>query len=91
MLLGTGGANAGASRDLPLLAELAIGNGLDREKALEALTLGAAGALDAADRLGSVERGKDAELLVLDGDPLVGTTNVRYVISNGRVVVTPED
>jgi imidazolonepropionase-like amidohydrolase len=91
VLLGTGGANAGASRDLPLLAELAIGNGLDREKALEALTLGAAGALDAADRLGSVERGKDAELLVLDGDPLVGTTNVRYVISNGRVVVTPED
>jgi imidazolonepropionase-like amidohydrolase len=91
VLLGTGGANAGASRDLPLLAELAIGNGLDREKAFEALTLGAASALDAADRLGSVERGKDAELLVLDGDPLVGTTNVRYVISNGRVVVTPED
>lgn len=91
VLLGTGGSNPSASRDLPLLAELAIGNGLDREKAFEALTLGAARALDAADRLGSVERGKDAELLVLDGEPLVGTTSVRYVISGGRVVVTPED
>jgi imidazolonepropionase-like amidohydrolase len=91
VLLGTGGANPSASRDLPLLAELAIGNGLDRDKAFEALTLGAARAFDVGDRLGSVERGKDAELLVLDGDPLVGTTNVRYVISGGRVVVTPED
>jgi imidazolonepropionase-like amidohydrolase len=91
VLLGTGGANPSASRDLPLLAELAIGNGLDRDKAFEALTLGAARALDVADRLGSVERGRDAELLVLDGEPLVGTTNVRYVISAGRVVVTPED
>ena len=91
VLLGSGGGNPSASRDLPLLAELAIGNGLDRDKAFEALTLGAARALDASDRIGSVERGKDAELLVLDGDPLVGTTNVRYVISGGRVVVTPED
>jgi imidazolonepropionase-like amidohydrolase len=91
VLLGTGGSNPGASRDLPLLAELSIGNGLERDKAFEALTLGAARAFDVADRLGSVERGKDAELLVLDGDPLIGTTNVRYVVSGGRVVVTPED
>ncbi len=91
VLLGSGGANPSASRDLPLLAELAIGNGLDRDKAFEAITLGAARALDVSDRLGSVERGKDAELLVLDGDPLVGSTNVRYVISSGRVVLTPED
>jgi imidazolonepropionase-like amidohydrolase len=91
ILLGTGGANPSASRDLPLLAELAIGNGLEREQAFEALTIGAARSLDVADRLGSVERGKDAELLVLDGEPLTGTTSVRYVISGGRVVVTPED
>ena len=42
VLLGTGGVNPAASRDLPLLAGLAIGNGLDKEKAFEALTLGAA-------------------------------------------------
>ena len=91
VLLGSGGADAGASRDLPLLAELAVGNGLDREKAFDALTITAARMLDVADRLGSVERGKDAELLVLDGEPLATPTSVRYVISGGRVVVTPED
>ena len=91
VLLGSGGAGGLASRDLPLLAQLAIGHGLDREKALAALTIDAARALDVADRIGSVERGKDADLLVLDGEPLATTTKVRYAISGGRVVITPED
>jgi len=91
VLLGTGGSNPGASRDLALLAEMTIGSGFDRDKAFESLTIGAARALDVADRLGSVERGKDAELLVLDGEPLASATRVRYVISAGRVVLTPED
>jgi imidazolonepropionase-like amidohydrolase len=91
VLLGSGGLDPAASRDLPLLAGLAIGNGLDREKAFEALTIGAARALDVADRLGSVESGKDADLIVLDGEPLVSTSHVRWVITGGQVVVTPED
>jgi imidazolonepropionase-like amidohydrolase len=90
VLIGSGGVD-GATRDLPLLAALAIGHGLDRETAFAALTLGAARALDVADRLGSLERGKDADLLVLDGEPLLGTTSVRYVVSAGRVVVSPEN
>jgi imidazolonepropionase-like amidohydrolase len=90
VLIGSGGTDPEASRDLPLLAGLAIGNGLEREKAFEALTSGAARAMDASDRIGSVETGKDADLLVLDGEPLVSTTRVRYVVSGGRVVVTPE-
>lgn len=90
VLIGSGGTSAAASRDLPLLAEIAIGNGLDRDKAFEALTIGAARAFDAADRIGSVARGKDAELLLLDGDPLTPQGRVLYVISAGRVVVTPE-
>jgi len=77
----------GASRDLPLLAALAVGHGLEREKAFEALTLGAARALDVGDRIGSIEQGKDADLLVLDGEPLASTTRVQYVISAGDVVV----
>ena len=44
-----------------------------------------------ADRLGSVELGKDGELIVLTGEPLASATRVQYVISAGRVVVTPED
>lgn len=90
VLIGSGGTMPSASRDLPLLAEVAIGNGLDRQKAFEALTIGAARAFDASDRIGSVTRGKDAELLLLDGDPLTPQGRVLYVISAGRVVVTPE-
>lgn len=91
VLIGSGGTDAEASRDLPLLAELAVGHGLAREKAFDALTLGAARALDVADRIGTVELGKDAELLVLDGEPLTTAGRVRYVISAGRVVVEPKE
>lgn len=91
VLLGSGGMDPSATRDLPLLAGLAVGAGLDRATAFDALTLGAARVLDVADRLGSVEVGKDADLIVLDGEPLVSTTHVRHVIAGGRVAVTPED
>lgn len=91
VLLGSGGRDPSVTRDLPLLAGLAIAHGLGREAALEAITIGAARVLDVADRVGSVEAGKDADLLVLDGPPLESTTNVRFTISSGRVVVTPEN
>ena len=77
----------GPSGDLPLLAALAVGHGLEREAAFEALTLGAARALDMGDRIGSIEQGKDADLLVLDGEPLASTTRVQFVVSAGDVVV----
>ena len=89
VLLGSGGEAPRASRDLPLYAALAVGHGLDRDRAFEALTLGAARAFDVADRLGSVEVGKVADILVLDGEPLSTTTHVRYVVVDGRVVVAP--
>ncbi len=91
VLLGSGGTDPAATRDLPLVAQIAVGHGLEREKAFEALTLGAARALDVSDRLGSVERGKDADLLLLDGDPLEAGTRVQRVISAGRIVLNPED
>jgi imidazolonepropionase-like amidohydrolase len=91
VLLGSGGGSPGSSRDLPLLAELAIGNGLDRDKAFDAITLGAARAFDASDRLGSLEVGKDAEILVLEGEPLAADARVRFVVSSGRVVLEPQD
>ena len=89
VLIGSGG-EAAASGDLPLLAELAIGHGFDREEAFAALTTRAAQVFDLGDRLGAVEVGKDADLLVLDGEPLVSTTRVRYVITGGRVAVSPQ-
>lgn len=86
VLIGSG-ATAGATRDLPLLASLAVGHGWKREAALAALTSRAARVLDAADRIGTLELGKDADVLVLDGEPLSSTTRVRFVISDGEVVV----
>ena len=91
VLIGSGGGVARATRDVPIMAAQAIGHGLDRDAAFRALTLGAARALDVADRVGSVERGKDADLLILDGEPLVTTTRVNYVIAGGDVVVSPEN
>jgi len=81
VLLGTGGDRAG---QLPLMARLAIAGGLDREAAFEAVTLGAARAFDVADRFGSVEVGKVAELLLLDGAPLEGRPT--HVVVAGEVV-----
>ena len=91
VLIGSGGANIDATRDLPLLAAVAVGHGLPREKAFAALTESAARAFDVADRVGTVARGKDAELLVLDGEPLKTTTRVQYVISNGQVKLSPKE
>ncbi|MBI5363559.1 MAG: amidohydrolase family protein [Planctomycetes bacterium] len=90
VLFGSGGQDPAASRDLPLLVQMSIGHGFEREAAFDALTLGAARVLDAADRIGSIERGKDADLLLLDGDPLTSEGRVRFVISAGRLVLTPE-
>lgn len=91
VLLGTGGRTASATRDLPLLAELAVGHGLDAELAFEALTIGAARTFDIAGRVGSVEVGKDADLLVLDGMPLEPDSHIEYVFCGGRLAVSPKN
>jgi imidazolonepropionase-like amidohydrolase len=89
VLIGSGGSREGA-RDLALLAGLAVGHGLDRDAAFAALTLAAAETFDVADRVGSVEVGKQADLLLLQGDPLSPATRVQYVLVAGKVVLEPE-
>jgi imidazolonepropionase-like amidohydrolase len=91
-------ANAGASialctghpsRPVHLLAleaSLAVRAGLDQEVALRAITLNAAAALSLDDRIGSIEPGKDADLAIFDGDPLLPTSQVTHTIIGGRVV-----
>jgi len=64
---------------------LLIAAGLDRTKALEALTLQAARILGVADRVGSLEPGKDADLVVYDGDPFSPTTRILGVMVDGRL------
>lgn len=67
-------------------AAMAVANGLPRTVALEALTIQAARILGIADRVGSLEPGKDADLVLFDGDPFEYTTHVCGVIIEGEPV-----
>ncbi|HEX9580086.1 MAG TPA: amidohydrolase family protein [Gemmatimonadales bacterium] len=74
------------SRTLPYEAANAVGYGLPRDEALRAVTINAAEMLGVADKLGTIEVGKIANLVVTDGDPLEITTQFRHVIVAGRDV-----
>lgn len=54
---------------LPLCAGLAVKSGMDRFDALKAITINAARHIGIEDRVGSLEPGKDADIVLMDGDP----------------------
>jgi imidazolonepropionase-like amidohydrolase len=66
-------------------AGFAAAHGLAREDALRAVTIDAAQAIGVANRLGSLELGKDGDLALFDGDPLEYTTHVTAVVIDGRI------
>jgi len=72
-------------------AALAVRAGMSRDKALEALTLAGARMLDLDARIGSLEVGKDADLIVLSGDPLSVRTKVLQTFVEGRKVFDRDD
>jgi imidazolonepropionase-like amidohydrolase len=67
-------------------AAMAMMNGLGFDRALRAITLDAAKILAIDDRLGSIETGKVADLVLYDGDPFEHATHVTHTILGGRVV-----
>jgi imidazolonepropionase-like amidohydrolase len=73
-------------RNLPYYAGMAAAFGLPRAEALKAVTLYPAQILNVADRLGSIEVGKIANLVVTDGDLLETRTHVRHLFIDGRLV-----
>ena len=67
-------------------AAAAAANGLSFDEALATVTIDAARILGVAARVGSLETGKDADLVLFDGDPFEYTSHVTGVIVNGRMV-----
>jgi imidazolonepropionase-like amidohydrolase len=80
------GNRGGEVRDLPYHAGLAGAYGLPSEEALRSVTIYPAQILGIADRLGSIETGKIANIVVTDGDILDPRTNVKHVFINGRMI-----
>ena len=74
-------------RNLPFQAGTAVAYGLPYERAVQAITLDAARILGVADRLGSLETGKDASLIITTGDALdMRTSNVEVAFIAGRQI-----
>jgi imidazolonepropionase-like amidohydrolase len=71
---------------LPVCAALAVKAGLDEETALRAITINAAEIVGVADRVGSIEVGKDADIVVFDKYPLDIQTVAKYVFIDGKIV-----
>ena len=71
---------------LALCAGLAVKSGMDEFDALKAITINPAKHIGVEDRVGSLEVGKDADVVITDGSPLVSSTNVVKVYINGKEI-----
>ncbi|MCB2289738.1 amidohydrolase [Clostridium sp. CS001] len=71
---------------LPICAGIAAREGMDENEALKAITINAAEILGIADRLGSLEVGKDADIVMYSGHPFDLKSKVEFVMVNGLVV-----
>ncbi len=78
-------------RLLPVEAGLAMREGLSFNDALKAVTINAARILGVDERVGSLEEGKDADIVVLSGRPFDMLTRTMYTIINGRIVYRAEE
>ena len=78
-------AIGGGQQNLLHLAALCVRYGMREENALKSITLYAAEAVDLADRIGSIEEGKDADLVILDGEPFEIATSVEKVFIDGEI------
>ena len=73
-------------RDLPYNAATAVAYGLPYEEALKSVTINAAEIWGVADQIGSIEKGKWADLMLTTGDPLETTTEVKALYIKGKEV-----
>jgi imidazolonepropionase-like amidohydrolase len=80
------GDDPAQGKDLPYHAAKTVAFGLSREEAIKALTINPAKIFGVEDRLGSIEAGKDADLLIATGDALDARTEVKQLVINGRAI-----
>jgi imidazolonepropionase-like amidohydrolase len=73
-------------RNLPYQAATAVAFGLPYDEALKAITLNPAQIWGVSDKVGSIEEGKSADLMVTDGDPLEAKTQVKQLFIKGKTV-----
>ncbi|MGY6559901.1 MAG: amidohydrolase family protein [Nitritalea sp.] len=71
------------TRNLPFNAGFAAAYGMGKEEALKAVTLHAAEVFGVDDRMGSIQEGKDATLLVATGDPFETRSQIKHVFIQG--------
>ena len=84
-----GDMEAMGARNLPFSAGTAVAHGLDYEKAVSALTLNTAKILGVDNKIGTLEKGKEATLFISEGDALdVRSNNVTHIFIKGKNVDT---
>lgn len=76
---------------LPICAGLAVKSGLEEEEGLKCITINAARICGVADRVGSLEVGKDGDIAIFDGNPMEVFTKTLCTIIEGKIVYHDED
>jgi imidazolonepropionase-like amidohydrolase len=74
------------ARNVPFEAAQAVAFGLPHDEALKGLTINSAEIFGAGEQLGSIEKGKVADLILTDGDPMEAKTNIKQMFIAGREV-----
>jgi imidazolonepropionase-like amidohydrolase len=77
------------ARNLPYEAGIAVASGLPYEEALKAITINPAKIFHVDDKLGTLDVGKRANVIVADGDPLEPRTKITHVFINGEEMTEP--
>ena len=75
---------------LPLCAGLAVKHGLPMEEGIKAITINPARICRVDDRVGSLKKGKDADIAIFSGNPLEVFTETLYTIIDGQVIYKKE-
>jgi imidazolonepropionase-like amidohydrolase len=85
---GFGPSGPHGSRTLPYEANATVSYGVSEDEALRAITINPAQMLGVDERLGSIEAGKIANLIVTDGSPLMIQTQVKHLVIGGQEIST---